>query len=308
MRAGACCWRGRIGAEAPPAHCGLKSPAQAARACSSRWPRCLASCAISWLASMKRAGPCGARAGLGVGDGGVPEGRRPQPPRHCGRGGLLGLARVAGARARPRPRRICLAAPQTAPAQQPLPACIWIYARSGCSDAARAARCACPAMSDLPCTPRRYLWTAKLRPGRAWRRGARAGARAQAFLYNPGNFGTPTQLSWASLTGQNFTAQHNSPHIDFCGAHFWPDRWVRARCRAVAHARAGGQAAAPRASASTSQLCCRARVAQGSTCGGAFPNKLLRRASRAWLSPATEPRHSRRKLGLGLAEAMPGLG
>jgi hypothetical protein len=93
-------------------------------------------------------------------------------------------------------------------------------------------------MSDLPCTPRRYLWTAKLRPGRAWRRGARAGARAQAFLYNPGNFGTPTQLSWASLTGQNFTAQHNSPHIDFCGAHFWPDRWVRARCRAVAHARA----------------------------------------------------------------------
>ncbi|KAK9821607.1 hypothetical protein WJX81_006064 [Elliptochloris bilobata] len=48
----------------------------------------------------------------------------------------------------------------------------------------------------------------------------------QAFLYNPGNFGTPTQLSWAALTGQNFTAQHNSPHIDFCAAHLWPDRWL----------------------------------------------------------------------------------
>ncbi len=59
---------------------------------------------------------------------------------------------------------------------------------------------------------------------------------AQAFLYNPGNFGTPTQLSWASLTGQNFTAQHNSPHIDFCGAHFWPDRWVRTRGQAAARA------------------------------------------------------------------------
>lgn len=52
-------------------------------------------------------------------------------------------------------------------------------------------------------------------------------AAVQAFLYNPGNFGTPTQLSWAALTGQNFTAQHNSPHIDFCAAHLWPDRWVR---------------------------------------------------------------------------------
>ena len=34
------------------------------------------------------------------------------------------------------------------------------------------------------------------------------------------------QLSWTSLTGQNFTAQHDSPHIDFCGAHYWPDLWV----------------------------------------------------------------------------------
>ncbi len=39
----------------------------------------------------------------------------------------------------------------------------------------------------------------------------------------PGDNG---QLSWTSLTGQNFTAQHDSPHIDFCGAHYWPDLWV----------------------------------------------------------------------------------
>ena len=41
------------------------------------------------------------------------------------------------------------------------------------------------------------------------------------------------QLSWTSLTGQNFTAQHDSPHIDFCGAHYWPDLWV---CLAHQHA------------------------------------------------------------------------
>ena len=56
---------------------------------------------------------------------------------------------------------------------------------------------------------------------------ARAWSCAQAFLYNPGNVGTPTQLSWAALTGQNFSAEHASPHIDFCAAHIWPDRWVR---------------------------------------------------------------------------------
>ena len=39
------------------------------------------------------------------------------------------------------------------------------------------------------------------------------------------------QLSWTSLTGQNFTAQHDSPHIDFCGAHYWPDLWV---CKHIA--------------------------------------------------------------------------
>ena len=46
---------------------------------------------------------------------------------------------------------------------------------------------------------------------------------AREFNPLPGENG---QLSWTSLTGQNFTAQHNSPHIDFCGAHYWPDLWV----------------------------------------------------------------------------------
>ena len=35
-------------------------------------------------------------------------------------------------------------------------------------------------------------------------------------------------MSWTPLTGQKFTAQHDSPHIDFCAAHYWPDLWVRA--------------------------------------------------------------------------------
>jgi len=47
---------------------------------------------------------------------------------------------------------------------------------------------------------------------------------AREFNPLPGENG---QLSWTSLTGQNFTAQHSSPHIDFCGAHYWPDLWVR---------------------------------------------------------------------------------
>ena len=37
---------------------------------------------------------------------------------------------------------------------------------------------------------------------------------------NPGN-------GWASLTGQNFTAQHSSPSIDFGAIHYWPDRWTQ---------------------------------------------------------------------------------
>ncbi|KAK9917882.1 hypothetical protein WJX75_009220 [Coccomyxa subellipsoidea] len=52
------------------------------------------------------------------------------------------------------------------------------------------------------------------------------GAHAEEALeFNPlpGDNG---ELSWTSLTGQNFTAQHDSPHIDFCAAHYWPDLWV----------------------------------------------------------------------------------
>ena len=36
---------------------------------------------------------------------------------------------------------------------------------------------------------------------------------------DPGN-------GWAQLTGQNFTAQHASPNIDFGAIHYWPDRWT----------------------------------------------------------------------------------
>ena len=35
---------------------------------------------------------------------------------------------------------------------------------------------------------------------------------------NPGN-------GWASLTGQNFTANMNLPTIDFAAVHLWPDNW-----------------------------------------------------------------------------------
>ena len=30
---------------------------------------------------------------------------------------------------------------------------------------------------------------------------------------------------WASLTGQDFIANHASPAIDFAAAHIWPDNW-----------------------------------------------------------------------------------
>ena len=46
----------------------------------------------------------------------------------------------------------------------------------------------------------------------------------------PGENGS---LSWTALTGQNFTAQHDSPHIDFCGAHYWPDLWVSPGARPI---------------------------------------------------------------------------
>ena len=37
-------------------------------------------------------------------------------------------------------------------------------------------------------------------------------------LVNPGT-------GWASLTGQDFIANHASPAIDFAAAHIWPDNW-----------------------------------------------------------------------------------
>ena len=52
-----------------------------------------------------------------------------------------------------------------------------------------------------------------------------ARAYDEAITYDPGNYGG--ELGWASLTGQNFTAQHITPNIDFCAAHYWPDMWVR---------------------------------------------------------------------------------
>lgn len=55
----------------------------------------------------------------------------------------------------------------------------------------------------------------------------------EAHDFNPLN-GPDGELVWTSLTGQNFTAQHDSPHIDFCGAHYWPDVWVRA-CACMPH-------------------------------------------------------------------------
>lgn len=35
---------------------------------------------------------------------------------------------------------------------------------------------------------------------------------------NPGN-------GWASITGQNFTANHAPDAIDFAAIHLWPDNW-----------------------------------------------------------------------------------
>lgn len=35
---------------------------------------------------------------------------------------------------------------------------------------------------------------------------------------NPGN-------GWASITGQNFTANHAPKDIDFAAIHLWPDNW-----------------------------------------------------------------------------------
>ncbi|KAK9861966.1 hypothetical protein WJX84_012076 [Apatococcus fuscideae] len=44
------------------------------------------------------------------------------------------------------------------------------------------------------------------------------GPGAKRESANPGN-------GWASLTGQNFTANMNLPTIDFAAVHLWPDNW-----------------------------------------------------------------------------------
>jgi len=39
-----------------------------------------------------------------------------------------------------------------------------------------------------------------------------------AELVNPGT-------GWATITGQNFTANHAPAAIDFAAIHLWPDNW-----------------------------------------------------------------------------------
>lgn len=50
-------------------------------------------------------------------------------------------------------------------------------------------------------------------------------------FYTKGSSGEAVNpgTGWASLTGQDFIANHASPAIDFAAAHIWPDNWeVRA--------------------------------------------------------------------------------
>lgn len=46
-------------------------------------------------------------------------------------------------------------------------------------------------------------------------------------FYTKGSSGEATNpgTGWASLTGQDFIANHASPAIDFAAAHIWPDNW-----------------------------------------------------------------------------------
>lgn len=51
-------------------------------------------------------------------------------------------------------------------------------------------------------------------------------------FYTKGSSGEASNpgTGWASLTGQDFIANHASPAIDFAAAHIWPDNWeVRGR-------------------------------------------------------------------------------
>jgi hypothetical protein len=42
--------------------------------------------------------------------------------------------------------------------------------------------------------------------------------------FNPWGQGPPQ--GWAYSTGQDFSAQHASPDIDFAVMHLWPDNWA----------------------------------------------------------------------------------
>ena len=46
-------------------------------------------------------------------------------------------------------------------------------------------------------------------------------------FYTKGSAGESVNpgTGWASLTGQDFSANHASPHIDFAACHIWPDNW-----------------------------------------------------------------------------------
>lgn len=46
-------------------------------------------------------------------------------------------------------------------------------------------------------------------------------------FYTKGSSGEAVNpgTGWASLTGQDFIANHASPAIDFAAAHIWPDNW-----------------------------------------------------------------------------------
>ena len=44
------------------------------------------------------------------------------------------------------------------------------------------------------------------------------GPQSPAEAANPGT-------GWATITGQNFTANHAPDSIDFAAIHLWPDNW-----------------------------------------------------------------------------------
>lgn len=46
-------------------------------------------------------------------------------------------------------------------------------------------------------------------------------------FYGPGSPSEPVNpgTGWATITGQNFTANHAPASIDFAAIHLWPDNW-----------------------------------------------------------------------------------